>query len=353
MLTSDEINRYSAQLKLDQIGLNGQRHLKNARVLCVGAGGLGSPLLLYLAAAGVGTIGIIDADSVELSNLQRQILYQHRQVGQQKTLVAKKQLKKLNPYIKIITYNQRINQQNAKAIITEYDILADCTDNFPSKYLLHDHCFYLNKPYVFASVSQYAGQCSVFLGQQGPCLRCLFPKQPSLMQDCSQTGVLGVLPGLFGIIQATEVIKLILKLGNLLVSRLLMIDILAMKFREYQITQNPDCECCVKNNFHRIKEMPHHTISAQELQQRLTDQQDIFLLDVRSPEEHQHYNFGGTLIPLSELPHRLAELNPNQTIVVYCHSGVRSLHAVQLLLRAQFKSVMNLEGGVVAWRALS
>jgi adenylyltransferase/sulfurtransferase len=349
MLTLDEITRYSPQLKLENIGLDGQLKLKKARVLCVGAGGLGSSLLLYLASAGIGTIGIVDDDIVELSNLQRQVLYRKKHLGSKKSIVAIRELTALNPHIDFHTYAEKISSENAKKIIAQYDIVADCSDNFITRYLIHDQCHFLNKPYIYASVSQFEGQCSTFVGNENPCFRCLFPQIPNFIPDCDTAGVLGVLPGLLGIIQATEIIKWILEIGDLLVGRLLIFDILSMKNREFQFTKSPDCNLCASTNTKIGVEMTNH-ISVKELQQRLQNNEDILLLDVRTPVEHQTYNIGGKLIPLNELPQRLSELDKNQTIVTYCQSGMRSLYATQLLLKENFKSVMNLEGGMVAWR---
>ncbi len=244
-LTPDEINRYSQQLKLEHIGLEGQLKLKNSRVLCIGAGGLGSSLLFYLTAAGIGKIGIVDHDVVELSNLHRQILYQDSQLGQKKSAVAKQQLSALNPHIDIHAYSEKFNLQNANELINQYDIIADCSDNFATRYLINDICYYLNKPYAFASVSQFEGQCSLFLGKHSPCFRCLFPSTSTMTPNCSEGGILGVLPGLLGIIQATEIMKYTLNLGNTLAGHLLTIDALNMQFRKFQFTQNTECSLCV------------------------------------------------------------------------------------------------------------
>jgi len=243
-LTPAEMNRYSQQLNLDQIGLDGQLKLKNARVLCIGAGGLGSALLFYLGAAGVGHIGIMDDDVIELSNLHRQILYQTSQLGQKKVFMAHQQLSALNPDIDIALHTDKLNLNNAHELINQYDIIADCSDNFATHYLINDVCFHLNKPYAFASIAQFEGQCSLFLGKQGPCYRCLFPFKSSI-PDCSAAGVLGVLPGLFGVIQATEIIKWILKTGEPLAGRWLVGDLLKMQFRQFYFIQNPECTLCI------------------------------------------------------------------------------------------------------------
>jgi adenylyltransferase/sulfurtransferase len=358
-LTLDEMNRYAQQLKLDSIGLEGQLKLKNARVLCVGAGGLGSSLLLYLAAAGIGTIGIVDDEVIELSNLHRQILYQHSHIGNKKAIIAKQQLSLLNPSIDIYAYSERINLNNISELISQYDIVADCSDNFVTRYLINDACFYQNKPYVFASISEFTGQCSLFLGKQSPCFRCLFPYKPimSTVLDCNAGGVLGVLPGLFGVIQATEIIKWILKLGDTLAGYLLVVDILKMQFRKFHLTQSPECLCCVLQQPLAVVTQSEtcsngHAISAKELCKKLEAQENILLLDVRTLKEHQTFNLGGILIPLAELSCRLVELDADQPIIVYCQSGKRSIQAVNVLMEANFNQVSYLQGGISAWQAL-
>jgi len=355
-LTPDEIYRYSKHLKLDNIGIAGQLKLKDARVLCIGAGGLGSSVLLHLAAAGIGSIGIVDDDVVELSNLQRQILYQHSHLGMKKSIIAKQQLSALNPYIHINEYNEKFNLTNARELISQYDIIADCTDNFTTRYLINDVCYHLNKPYVFASIYQFEGQCSLFLGKESPCFRCLYPMIPTaeIAPDCSDAGVLSVLPGLFGVIQATEIIKWILKLDNSLAGHLLSIDLLKMQFRTFFLSQNPECLLCVLQqpleSLRQVKTCHHKLlISVNELEQKLKSNDNMILLDVRSIEEHEAYHLGGLLIPLPELPHRLTELNPDKLIIVYCQSGKRSMQVVKLLKQANF-NCLSLEGGVLEWR---
>jgi molybdopterin/thiamine biosynthesis adenylyltransferase len=245
-LIRDELIRYSKQLKLEEISLAGQQKLKQARVLCVGAGGLGSPLLLYLAASGVGQIGIMDEDTLALDNLPRQVIYQTNHIGQRKSELAKAQLLLLNPHSDITTYVERLTAENAKNIIAEYDIVADCTDNFATRYLINDTCFALDKPYVFASIAQYQGQCSVFLGKKKGCYRCLFPLVPdeNAVRNCNDAGVLNVLPGLLGVIQATEILKWIVGIGNILAGRLLMVDALKMEFREFLLEPDASCSLC-------------------------------------------------------------------------------------------------------------
>jgi sulfur-carrier protein adenylyltransferase/sulfurtransferase len=343
-LTSEETARYLQQLKLSNIGLEGQQKLKNARVLCVGTGGLGSSLLLYLAGAGVGTIGIIDSDFVELANLPRQILYQTEHVGQSKVHIAKQQLMALNPNVKIETYAFRFDLINAEELVGKYDIIADCSDNFQTRYLVNDTCCYLGKPYVFASISKFEGQCCFFLGNRGPCYRCLFPNFPDdYIPNCTQGGVVGVLPGLLGIIQATEILKWLLQDGKLLNNRLLLINIMEMKFREIQLQQNPDCVTCIRKE--KITNLYHPEVcsdlisdmSSSELRELLESNSDFILLDVRSRQEHGQENIGGILIPLPELEYRLNELNKAKMIVDYCHSGMRSIQAAKILIRNQFK----------------
>ncbi|MCD6039760.1 MAG: Sulfur carrier protein adenylyltransferase ThiF [Gammaproteobacteria bacterium] len=248
LLTRDEIQIYSQQIKLNEIGLSGQMALKKARVLCIGAGGLGSSLLLYLTAAGVGTIGIIDDDIIEPSNLHRQVLYQHAQIGRPKAEMAKQQLNKLNPTIRILAYSERLSIKNAENLFNEYDIIADCSDNFDTRYLINDTSFLMNKPYVFAAVSQFGGQCAIFLAKNSACFRCLFPAVPSLncFSSCEESGVLGVIPGMFGIIQATEIMKWILKIADTLPHYLFTIDALTMKFQRLHISKNQDCPLCNK-----------------------------------------------------------------------------------------------------------
>jgi len=321
----------------------------------VGAGGLASPLLLYLAAAGIGTLGIIDNDAVELSNLSRQVLYQSQHQQSQKVVVAQQQLAALNPHIKIHVYPERFTSQNAEAMVSQYDIVADCTDNFISRYWINDVCFLLDKPFVFASIAQYEGQCTIFLGKSGPCYRCLFPCTAAFtpVANCSEGGVLGVLPGMLGVIQATEIIKFILQVGESLAGRLLWIDLSNMQFREIHYAADPACELCGRQRSEHLTYPPevcfmNCEISPQELQRRLQNKENLFLLDVRTEEEHRSYNIGGILIPLAELPRRLQELNPDLEIITYCRSGGRSMQALELLKHAGFKSVQSLAGGIMA-----
>ncbi|MBS0359372.1 MAG: molybdopterin-synthase adenylyltransferase MoeB [Proteobacteria bacterium] len=360
----DEQQRYARHFSLAEIGIEGQQRLKNAKVLCVGAGGLGSPLLLYLAAAGVGTIGIIDFDTLDLSNLQRQILYDVTQIGLPKTEAAKQRLLNLNPHIEIITYPERLTENNVLDIVREYDIVADGSDNFTTRYLVNDACFHLQKPNVQASIFQFSGQCSVFTTVGGPCYRCLFPHPPTenFIPNCSETGVLGVLPGIMGSIQATEVIKLICGIGMPLVGRLLSFDALQMKFHELKLPLNPNCDLCIKKTaFEQLQRssincqlnqetnMEVKEITVQELHQWSDAKKKFFLLDVRNPDEFEAANLNGCLIPLKELPQRFNELNKEEEIVVHCKSGGRSRQAVEFLMQQGFSNVCNLQGGILAW----
>ena|SRR3990167_8233626 len=357
-LSSAELFRYSRQINLREIGLSGQEKLKNARVLCVGLGGLGSSLLLYLAASGVGRLGLVDSDAVELSNLQRQILYREPQISCTKTASAAAQIQALNSNIQVDTYCEKLTENNAAQLIRQYDILADCSDNFYTNYLIHDVCFSQRKPYVYASVSQFQGYCSFFNGK-GPCLRCLFPTpDPELSPPCNESGILGVVPGILGAIQATEVLKWILGIGQLLEKKLLIADLLKMTFREIQLSQNPDCSLCVNhqslqkihypaNPGHCLR-LVNHSITAKEMRDFLKNS-EVTLVDVRSIEEHEVYNIGGKLIPLTELPERLAELNPSHLILLYCYSSQRSIQALKILLGAGFSSVKYLIGGISAF----
>ncbi|KTC78361.1 molybdopterin-synthase adenylyltransferase MoeB [Legionella brunensis] len=357
-LSADELVRYSQQIKLPDIGLSGQEKLRNARVLCIGLGGLGSPLLLYLAAAGVGRLGIVDDDLVELSNLQRQILYRQPQVGLQKSAAATAQLLALNPSIHVDSYSERLTEENASKLISQYDIVADGSDNFYTRYLIHDTCFELEKPYVYASASQFQGSCSIFYSSKGPCLRCLFPEPPdnNIIPNCAAGGVIGVLPGILGTIQASEIIKWILKIGNSLEKRLLIIDLLKMTFKEIHLYQNPDCKLCVHRqplsklvrplNCQSPVNLKNYSITPEHLLELLQQNSSITLIDVRSTKEHEAHNIGGKILPLTELPHRLSELDPNQNIILYCHSGNRSISALNILLKAGFTSVKYLINGI-------
>jgi sulfur-carrier protein adenylyltransferase/sulfurtransferase len=357
-LTHGEIEYYSRQLKLPEIGLHGQEKLKNAKVLCVGAGGLAAPLLLYLAAAGIGTIGIVDKDTLETSNLHRQVLYRYAQRGLSKIAVAKRELLALNPAITVELYPLDLHPDNALDLVQNYHIVADCTDNFATRYLINDVCFYARIPYLYASVQQFQGQCSLFAGHVGPCLRCLFPTPPQagVIPRCSEAGVLGVLPGLLGTLQATEIIKWILQQGQSLHGKLLTLDALNMEFKQFNLPKNPECKLCVyrtpiKELLKSTTETIRYAISAQGLQKALQHKKNLLLIDVRDPEERDRDNpLGGRLIPLAVLANYLSDFDPNQAIVVYCHSGLRSQMAVKLFLHAGFAYVKFLQDGLIGWK---
>jgi len=366
-LTNDEILRYSRHLIMPEVGMVGQQKLKAARVLCIGAGGLGSPLALYLAAAGVGTLGIVDFDVVDFTNLQRQIIHSTADVGRKKLDSAAEKLKAINPFVNVKKIEARLSSENALELFREFDIVADGTDNFPTRYLVNDACVLTGKPNVYGSIFRFEGQASVFATEAGPCYRCLYPEPPppGLVPSCAEGGVLGILPGLVGVMQATEVIKLILGAGEPLIGRLLLIDALGMKFRELKLRKNPDCPACGThptitklidyNEFCGIRgeEKPVETgipeMQVEELKRRLDAGENLFVLDVREPHEYQICNIGGHLIPLGDLPKRVNELDSSREIVAHCRSGVRSAKAVGFLQQAGFKKVHNLAGGILAW----
>jgi adenylyltransferase/sulfurtransferase len=369
-LDNAEIARYSRHLILPEVGLEGQQKLKAAKVLCVGTGGLGAPMTFYLAAAGIGTIGLVDFDVVDESNLQRQIIHSTADVGRPKIDSAADKLKALNPHVNIVKHETMLTSANALEIIKDYDIVADGTDNFPTRYLVNDACVLSgNKPNAYASIFRFEGQASVFATEEGPCYRCLYPEPPppGLVPSCAEGGVLGILPGLLGVIQATEVIKLILGKGEPLIGRLLLVDSLNMKFRELKLRKNPDCPVCGTHptvtklidyqQFCGIvpeeKPAPMQNgipqITPLDLKRRLDAGEDVFVLDVREPHEYQIVNIGAPLIPLGDLPNRLGELDPNREIVVHCKTGGRSQRAAEFLQKSGFKNVTNLAGGITAW----
>jgi adenylyltransferase/sulfurtransferase len=367
-LSNDEILRYSRHLIMPEVGMEGQLKLKAAKVLCIGAGGLGSPLALYLAAAGVGTIGIVDFDVVDFTNLQRQIIHSTADVGRKKLDSAEDKLKSINPNVNVVRFDTRLSSANALEIFRDFDIIIDGTDNFPTRYLVNDACVLTGKPNVYGSIFRFEGQVSVFGVEEGPCYRCLYPEPPppGLVPSCAEGGVLGILPGLVGVMQATEAIKLILGAGEPLIGRLLLVDALAMRFRELKLRKNPDCPACGThrtidqlidyNEFCGIRgeEKPVDnpkipTISVEELKQRKDAGEDVFVLDVREPHEYQICNINGYLIPLNDLPKRVSELDSSREIVAHCRSGVRSAKAVEFLRQAGFTKVRNLMGGILAW----
>jgi sulfur-carrier protein adenylyltransferase/sulfurtransferase len=366
-LNRDEIRRYGRHLIMPEVGLEGQKKLKSSSVLLIGAGGLGSPAALYLAAAGVGRIGIVDFDVVDQSNLQRQILHGTESVGKPKLESATERIHSVNPYVKVEPYQTQLNSENALDILRNYDVIVDGTDNFPTRYLVNDACVLLHKPNVYGSIFRFEGQASVFYADRGPCYRCLYsePPPPGLVPSCAEGGVLGVLPGIIGTMQAIETVKLILGIGEPLIGRLLLFDALKAEFRELKLRKNPECPICGENptiyelidyeafcgitpevptNGHGAKE-----ITVEELKERLDRNDDIFLLDVREPHEYEIANLGAMLIPLNDLPKRVNELDSSKEIVVHCASGIRSARAVNLLSDLGFKKVKNLVGGINAW----
>jgi adenylyltransferase/sulfurtransferase len=369
-LTTDDLSRYSRHLILPEVGMEGQRRLKAARVLCVGTGGLGSPLALYLTAAGIGTLGLVDFDVVDSSNLQRQIIHSTKDIGRKKIDSAEEKLSALNPAIEIVKHETMLTSANALDIIKDYDIVADGTDNFPTRYLVNDACVLLGKPNVYGSIFRFEGQASVFATEAGPCYRCLYPEPPppGLVPSCAEGGVLGILPGLVGVIQATEVIKLILGKGDSLIGRLLLIDALNMRFRELKLRKNPECPVCGTNptvtalidydHFCGIvPETPQEKnvkngipqLTVKELKGRRDRGEDVFLLDVREPYEFQIAQIGGKLIPQNDVPQRLAEIPRDREIVVQCRSGARSQRIAEFLKQSGYTKVVNLAGGILAW----
>lgn len=371
-LTNDEVGRYSRHLIVPEVGVEGQRRLKAARVLCVGAGGLGSPASLYLAAAGVGTLGLVDFDTVDVSNLQRQILFDSSQVGARKVDSARARLSSLNPNVRIETHDAPLTSANALDLIREYDIVVDGADNFPTRYLVNDACVLLRKPNVYGSIFRFDGQASIFAAPGGPCYRCLYPEPPppGLVPSCAEGGVLGVLPGLVGTIQATEALKLIIGAGDSLVGRLLMIDALEMSFRSLKVRRDPGCAICgdspsittlvdyeqfcgVKAASGASAAPADSETTVEELKARIDRREPIWILDVREPNEAAICRIeGATLIPLRELPNRLDELpsgHGGPDIIVHCKMGGRSAKAVALLRQRGFDNVRNLTGGILSW----
>jgi adenylyltransferase/sulfurtransferase len=384
-LSNDEISRYSRHLILPEVGMEGQQKLKAAKVLCVGTGGLGAPLALYLAAAGVGTLGLVDFDTVDASNLQRQIIHSTATVGKLKVDSAELMLKGLNPFLNVVKHNTMLTSANALEIFKDYDVIADGTDNFQTRYLVNDACVLSgHKPNAYGSIFRFEGQASVFATEEGPCYRCLYPEPPppGLVPSCAEGGVLGILPGLVGVIQATEVIKLILGIGDTLVGRLLLVDALTMQFRTLKLRKNPDCPACgthptitalidydqfcgiekpaavgpleVASN-KAVADAPIvdgiPQISVETLKRKLDAHEDFFLLDVREPHEYPIANLAAPLIPVGQLEQRIAELAPqkDREIVIHCRSGARSQKAALILKNAGFQHVENLAGGILAW----
>jgi len=376
-LSPDEVRRYSRHLILSEVGMDGQRALKGAKVLCIGAGGLGSPAAMYLAAAGVGTIGIVDFDVVDLSNLQRQLLHGTPDVGRSKLASAKDRLQSLNPNVHVEPYEVALSSTNALELFKDYDVILDGTDNFPTRYLVNDACVLLGKPNAYGSIFRFEGQASVFATKGGPCYRCLYPEPPppGLVPSCAEAGVLGVLPGIIGTIQATETVKLILGVGEPLIGRFLVYDALRMRFRELKLRRDPECPVCGDNptvrelidydQFCGVSpvavdaagagdngDMPTNStdMSVLELKAALDRGDDLIVVDVREPQEYQISRIeGSVLIPLGEIPQRHAEIDRTRLVVCQCRSGVRSAKAAVFLRGAGFPRVVNLTGGILAW----
>ena len=368
-LTNDEVARYSRHLIMPEVGMEGQLKLKGAKVLCIGAGGLGSPVALYLAAAGVGTLGMVDFDEVDFSNLRRQIIHGTPDVGRPKLESARSRLQALNPEVQVVPHEMALSSENALQLFADYDMVVDGTDNFPTRYLVNDACVLSGKPNVYGSISQFEGQASVFAAPGGPCYRCMFPEPPppGLVPSCAEGGVLGILPGVVGTLQATEAIKLILGAGDSLVGRFLLFDALKMRFRELKVRRDPDCPVCGDTptvtelidyeQFCGIVPTPppapasaEGEVTVAEVKARLDRGDDFLLLDVRETREFDICRIPGSrLIPLGELPSRLGELEGAQDLVVHCKSGVRSGKAVALLREAGYDGARNLQGGILAW----
>ena len=367
-LSKQEVLRYSRHLIMPEVGMDGQLKLKQAKVLCIGTGGLGAPLGLYLAAAGVGRIGLVDFDSVDSTNLQRQVLFGTSDVGRPKIAAAADRLRNLNPEIQIDTFETHLSSENALELFQDYDIIVDGTDNFPTRYLVNDACVLLGKPNVYGSIFRFEGQITVFGYPDGPCYRCLYPEPPppGLVPSCAEGGVLGVLPGIVGTIQAAETLKLIIGKGQPLVGRLLLFDALAMRFRELKLRKNPECPVCGERRTVtklidyaefcgiRGEEAPTTVtnipeITPRELKSRLDHGDDLYIVDVRELHEYQICNLNGHLIPLGELSKRVHELDSSREIVAHCRTGKRSSEAVDFLRKTGFRKIWNLKGGILGW----
>lgn len=364
-LTIDELRRYDRHLIMPEVGMEGQLKLKNASIALIGTGGLGSPAALYLAAAGIGRIGLVDFDVVDTSNLQRQIIHGTKDVGRKKLESARDSMHDINPHQQIDLYEEALTSENAMRVFTDYDIIVDGTDNFPTRYLVNDACVLSGKPNVYGSIFRFDGQATVFATENGPCYRCLYPEPPppGLVPSCAEGGVLGILPGVIGVIQATETIKLILGIGEPLIGRLMLYDALAMRFRELKIRKSPDCPICGPNrtiheliDYYQFCGVPQHPVSnpneiePKEVKAKLDRGDKFVLVDVREPHEVQIASIpSAILIPLGEMPKRLGELDPEAEIVVHCKGGVRSAKAQGIMREAGFKNVLNMKGGILAW----
>jgi adenylyltransferase/sulfurtransferase len=372
-LTKDEILRYSRHLIIPEVGIEGQQKLKAAKVLLVGAGGLGAPLGLYLTAAGIGRIGMVDFDVVDFTNLQRQVIHSTADVGRKKLDSAAEKMKAINPAVEIVKHETALTSENALDILKDYDLVVDGTDNFPTRYLVNDACVLLGKPNVYGSIFRFEGQATVFAYEGGPCYRCLYPEPPppGLVPSCAEGGVLGILPGTIGLIQATETVKLILGIGEPLVGRLLLYDALGMRFRELKLRKNPDCPVCGEHrtitkliDYHQFCGVPaapgrpagqevkvrEGEIDVIELKQKLDRGDNFVLIDVREPNEYKICHIPGSkLIPLGEFPKRVGEFDPQADIAIHCKSGMRSAKACAILRQAGFGHVRNVVGGILAW----
>jgi len=369
-LNNDEIRRYSRHLILPEVGLGGQKKICSSSVLCIGAGGLGSPIAMYLAAAGIGKLGILDFDTVDFSNLQRQIIHGTQDVGRPKTQSAKETIARINPNVEVVIHNTRITSQNALEVIGPYDIVVDGTDNFPTRYLTNDACVLLKKPNVYGSIFRFEGQASVFAPHLGgPCYRCLYPEPPppGMVPSCAEGGVLGVLPGIVGTIQATEILKLALGKGSSLIGRLLLFNALDMKFREVKLRRDPQCPLCGEDpsitelidyeTFCGIAPEPAtlasnpDEVTVEDMKRALDQPQlGIKVIDVREPDEYQIARINGVpLFPLSALPQQFTELDPNRQYYIHCKSGARSMRALQFLREQGFKYLKSVKGGITAW----
>lgn len=362
-LTRDELIRFSRHLTLDEVGVQGQERLKDGRVLCVGAGGLGSPAALYLAAAGVGTIGLVDFDVVDVTNLQRQVLYTTADIGRPKLEAASERLRAMNPHVQVETHPVTLDASNALALIASYDVVLDGTDNFTARYLVNDACVLTGRPNAYGSIFRFEGQASVFATKGGPCYRCLHPQPPppGLVPNCAEAGVLGVLPGIIGVIQATEAIKLLLGIGEPLIGRFVIYDALRMRFRELKLARDSDCAVC--GDHPTIRELKAYDgycegvrndepmdITVKELKARMDRGDAPRVIDVREPHEAAICSIpGAELVPAAQFAQQLGELDPNQEIVIHCKSGGRSGQAVQMMKARGFTKARNLTGGVLAW----
>jgi molybdopterin/thiamine biosynthesis adenylyltransferase/rhodanese-related sulfurtransferase len=353
LLSPEELNRYHRHILLSEVGIQGQEKLKKSSVLLIGAGGLGNPAGLYLAAAGVGKIGIVDDDQVELSNLQRQILYRQTDLQKSKADLTQQLLTELNPHSEITSYPIRLTRTSAMEIFPNYDWIVDASDNFPTRYLINDICTYFQKTYIYGSIFQFEGQVSVFGKKNGPCYRCLYPQELSKIDlpNCNEAGVIGVLPGLVGTLQALETIKLILNKGNTLSGRLLLINALEMKFQEFKISKDPNCLACGQNAKTDPLSEPFNIqeIRPFDLWKMIQNEEKFLLIDVRNSEEYEKAHMNGHHIPLDQLEMQLSKLDPTSPIIVHCESGVRSQKAAQILLKAGFHDVSHLRGGMKAW----